>query len=72
MKRYLKSIKKSTIVLMVLLVLNILTFYAVSSRIKHNYPSTDQISTVSDNNTYFKAGVNVLDWSYTLLKYFRR
>ena len=67
-----KNIKKSTIVILVLLMLNVVFFYTVSSNIKTQYPTTDVITTVNDNNTYFKAGVNVLDWSYTLLRYFRK
>jgi hypothetical protein len=67
-----KSIKKSTLVILALLVLNITAFILLSSDIKHNYRTTDSISTSVENNNYFKTGVNVLDWSYTLLRYFRR
>ncbi|MBT6235741.1 MAG: hypothetical protein HOI49_06605 [Bacteroidetes bacterium] len=52
--------------------MNVLTFSLVSSNIKHNYPTTDTITTSADDNNYFKAGVNVLDWSYRLLRIFRR
>jgi hypothetical protein len=67
-----KSIKKSTLVILALLVLNVVTFAILSSDIKQNYRTTDTITTSVENNNYFKAGVNVLDWSYTLLRYFRR
>lgn len=67
----LKHIKKSSVIIAVLLFLNVLLFYSLSSKIKTTYPTTDTITTVNDNNTYFKAGVNVLDWSYRLLRYFR-
>ncbi len=67
-----KSIKKSTLVILALLVLNITAFILLSSDIRHNYRTTDTISTSVGNDNYFKAGVNVLDWSYTLLRYFRR
>jgi preprotein translocase subunit SecG len=67
-----KSIKKSTWIILALLFLNVLTFSLVSSNIKHNYPTTDTITTSVDDNKYFKAGVNVLDWSYRLLRIFRR
>lgn len=72
MIRRMKTIRKPTIVILALIVLNVLLFLAVSSNIKEHYPSTSDISTVNDNNTYFKSGVNVLDWSYTLLRYFRK
>jgi hypothetical protein len=72
MAQRLKKIKKSTLVILVLLFLNLVLFYTVASNIKAQHPTTDTITTVNDNNTYFKAGVNVLDWSYTLLRYFRR
>ena len=72
MLRRIKSIKKSTLVIMALIVLNVMTFALLSSEIKHNYRTTDTITTSVENNNYFKAGVNVLDWSYTLLRYFRR
>ncbi len=72
MIRRMKTIRKPTIVILALIVLNVLLFMAVSSNIKEHYPSTSDISTVNDNNTYFKSGVNVLDWSYTLLRYFRK
>ena len=68
----LKSIKKSTLVILTLIVLNIVAFTLLSSNIKQNYRTTDAISTSVENNNYFKAGVNVLDWSYSLLRYFRR
>ncbi|HAY87895.1 MAG TPA: hypothetical protein DCY51_00460 [Bacteroidetes bacterium] len=68
----LKSIKKSTLVILTLIVLNIVAFTLLSSNIKQNYRTTDTISTSVENNNYFKAGVNVLDWSYSLLRYFRR
>lgn len=67
-----KSIKKSTLVIVTLVVLNILAFTLLSSNIRHNYRTTDTISTSVGNDNYFKAGVSVLDWSYTLLRYFRR
>ncbi|PCJ65503.1 MAG: hypothetical protein COA58_08825 [Bacteroidetes bacterium] len=72
MIQHLKSIKKSTLVLISLVVLNVGAFFAVSSGIKHNHRTTDTITTNNDNNTYFKAGINVLDWSYTLLRYFNK
>jgi len=72
MIKRLKSIKKSTLVIVALLLLNIALFSVVSSGIKHNHRSTDTIATNNDNNTYFKAGINVLDWSYTLLRYFNK
>lgn len=72
MKEKLKSIKKSTLIIVALLVLNILTFAAVSTNIKQHYSTVDTISTTVDGNNYFKAGVSVLDWSYKLLRYFRK
>ena len=72
MIKKLKSIKKSNLVLLVLVVLNVVAFTAVSSGIKHKTQITETIASNNDNNTYFKSGVNVLDWSYTLLRYFKR
>jgi len=72
MKEKLKSIKKSTLIIVALVVLNILTFTILSSNIKQHYTTTDTISTSVDGNSYFKSGVSVLDWSYKLLRYFRK
>jgi hypothetical protein len=52
--------------------LNVFAFIAVSSGIQHQHRTTDNITTNVDNNNYFKTGVNVLDWSYTLLRYFNK
>jgi len=67
-----KFIPKSTLVIIALVVLNIIVFLAVSSgiNISHKHRTTDNIITNADDNNYFKAGVNVLDWSYALLRYF--
>jgi hypothetical protein len=72
MREKLKSIKKSTLVIIALLVLNIFTFTVVSSNINQYYTTTETISTAADGNNYFKTGVSVLDWSYKLLRYFRK
>jgi hypothetical protein len=72
MIKKLKSIKKSNLVLLVLVLLNVVAFTVVSSGIKHKTQTTETIASNNDNNTYFKSGVNVLDWSYTLLRYFKR
>ncbi len=71
MKR-LKTISKSTLIIITLLVLNIVVFSAISSGIKHTEEEVAEMSTSTESNTYFKSGVNVLNWSYTLLKYFRQ
>jgi len=68
----LKKINKSTIVIIVLVVLNVVAFSAISTGINHTKDEVAQISSTPDNNSYFKSGVNVLNWSYTLIKYFRR
>jgi hypothetical protein len=68
----LKNISKATLVIIVLIVLNIVAFSAISTRISHTKEEVAEISSNPDNNSYFKSGVNVLNWSYTLLKYFRR
>ena len=69
-----KFIPKSTLVIIALVVLNLIVFLAVSSgiNISHKYRTTDNIITNADDNNYFKAGVNVLDWSYALLRYFNK
>jgi hypothetical protein len=69
-----KFIPKSTLVIIALLVLNLIVFLAVSSgiNISHKHRTTDNIITNADDNNYFKAGVNVLDWSYALLRYFNK
>jgi len=69
-----KFIPKSTLVIIALVVLNIIVFLAVSSgiNISHKHRTTDNIITNADDNNYFKAGVNVLDWSYALLRYFNK
>ena len=72
MIKKLKSIKKSNLVLLVLVLLNVVAFTVVSSGIKHKTQTIETIASNNDNNTYFKSGVNMLDWSYTLLRYFKR
>jgi hypothetical protein len=72
MLKRLKFIQKSTLVIAILLVLNVVFFLAVSSGISHKHRTTDNITTNVDNNNYFKTGVNVLDWSYALLRYFNK
>ena len=69
-----KFIPKSTLVIIALVVLNLIVFLAVSSgiNISHKHRTTDNIITNADDNNYFKAGVNVLDWSYALLRYFNK
>ena len=69
-----KFIPKSTLVIIALVVLNIIVFLAVSSgiNISHKHRTTDNIITNAYDNNYFKAGVNVLDWSYALLRYFNK
>jgi len=69
-----KFIPKSTLVIIALVVLNLIAFLAVSSgiNISHKHRTTDNIITNADDNNYFKAGVNVLDWSYALLRYFNK
>jgi len=72
MKRIFKKVKKSTLVIIALVLLNLLTFSVLSSSIRTHFPTTENVFTPEDNNTYFKSGTDVLDWSYTLLRYFRR
>jgi|TARA_B110000503_G_scaffold107575_1_gene160751 hypothetical protein len=69
-----KFIPKSTFIIVALVVLNIVAFLAVSSgiSIKDKHRTTDNITTNVDDNNYFKTGVNVLDWSYALLRYFNK
>ena len=68
----LKAIKKSNLVIIVLVLLNVVAFTVVSSGIKYKSHSIETMASNHDNNTYFKSGVNMLDWSYTLLRYFKR
>ena len=68
----LRKIGKPTLVILALLILNIGAYSILSSGIKQNKDEVAQMSTTTDSNTYFKSGVDVLSWSYTLLKYFRQ
>lgn len=68
----LKITKKSTRVIFALLILNVLTFAVASSNIKQHYTTAESLSSLADDNNYFKSGVSVLDWSYKLLRYFRK
>ncbi|NNJ55389.1 MAG: hypothetical protein HKP14_04635 [Bacteroidia bacterium] len=68
----LKKIGKPTLVIIALLILNVGAFSILSSGIKHNQEDVAEMSTTTESSTYFKSGVDVLSWSYTLLKYFRQ
>ena len=68
----LRKIGKPTLVIVALLLLNIGAFSILSTGIKQNQEDVAQISTTTESNTYFKSGVDVLSWSYTLLKYLRQ
>lgn len=68
----LKKIGKPTLVILALLLLNIGAYSILSSGIKQNQDDVAQLSTTTESSAYFKSGVDVLSWSYTLLKYFRQ
>jgi hypothetical protein len=67
-----KKSSKPILVIIALIVCNILTFSVVSKEAKKSEAVSVGISMDTESNSYFKSGVNVLNWSYTLLKYFRQ
>lgn len=69
MKR-LKNISKTGLVIAALLLLNLGVFTAVRSSVSELELDTHQMTTQNDDNSYFKSGVDVLNWTYTLYRYF--
>ena len=71
MQRF-KKISKTTAVIIALFILNVVAFSVVNSRVKHTKEVVAESISNPDTHSYFKSGVNILSWSYTLLKYFRQ
>lgn len=67
-----KKISKPTLVILSLVTLNLVVLGFVSNGIKHSKVEAEQVSATTQSNAYFKSGVEVLNWSYTLLKYFKQ
>lgn len=68
----LKNISRKSIIIVALVFLNLVAFSLVSNGVKQTKHEAETISATTETNTYFKSGVDVLSWSYTLLKYFKQ
>jgi len=68
----LKKLSKPILIIVALFVCNILAFSLVSKGAKKSEEISIGVIMDAESNAYFKSGVNVLNWSYTLLKYFRQ
>lgn len=68
----LKKSSKPIFVIVALIVCNVLAYSFVSNGAKKSEAVSVGITMEPESNSYFKSGVNVLNWSYTLLKYFRK
>ena len=68
----LKKSSKPILIIIALIVCNVLAFSILSKGAKKSEEVSVGITMDTESNSYFKSGVNVLSWSYTLLKYFRQ
>jgi hypothetical protein len=66
-----RTMRKSTKLIVVLLFLNALTFSFVLSRTKSQQTNENQTEQIVNQNKYIKAGTLVIDWSYRMLHYFK-
>lgn len=66
-----RTMRKSTKLIIVLLFLNALTFSFVLSRTKPQQTNENQTEQIVNQNKYIKAGTLVIDWSYRMLHYFK-
>jgi hypothetical protein len=67
-----KKISKPILIIVSLVALNLVVFSFVSSGIKQSKVQAEQVSSATETTTYFKSGVEVLSWSYSLMKYFKQ
>lgn len=67
-----KRLNKATLALIILFLLNVLAFGVINSSVKQTKEEVAEIMSNPDNDTYFRSGVNILSWSYSLLKYYRQ
>jgi Na+/H+ antiporter NhaC len=70
--KLIKKISKPTLIIITLFLLNLVVFAMLSSNIKKQDNVVTEMTTSQESKTYFKSGVDVLNWSYTLYKYFKR
>ena len=66
-----RTMRKSTKLIVVLLFLNALTFSFVLSQTQTIQTSENQTDQIINQNKYIKAGTLVIDWSYRMLRYFK-
>lgn len=65
------KIKKVHLILTALLLLNIVAYFTVSAFSEQAKQEVSATEVVSDQEAYFHSGVKVLNWSYSMLQYFR-
>ena len=68
---FIRTMRKSSKVIIVLLFLNALTFSFVLSQTQPIQTSENQPEQIVNQNKYIKAGTLVIDWSYRMLRYFK-
>lgn len=66
-----KNTKKTTLVIVALLFLNVVTFSFVLSQTKTDQTTENHSELVVGQNKYIKAGLSVINWSYRMLRYFK-
>ena len=68
---FIKNTKKTTLVIVALLFLNVVTFSFVLSQTKTYQTTENHSELVVGQNKYIKAGSSVINWSYRMLRYFK-
>ena len=65
------QIKKVHLIITALLFLNVAAFLTVSTLSKQTQEEVSTAKTLSEAESYFQSGVKVLNWGYSMLRYFR-
>lgn len=65
------TLKRVHVILAALLLLNVVAYLTVSSFSKQAKQEISTEQKISEAESYFHSGVKVLNWSYSMLQYFR-
>ena len=69
--KIIKHPKKIHYILATLFVLNVAAFFTVSAITQNVQQEVSAQSMEDESETYMDSGLEVLNWSYTLIRYFR-
>ncbi len=65
------TFKKVHVIIAALLILNIAAYFTVSTFSKQAEEEISSTQRITEAESYFHSGVKVLNWSYSMLQYFR-